>query len=805
MTSGDSKTNGNAVSDAISAAAATSGSDKTQTRFSFYDAREVQLQYSENKEEPKAPAAVSTPSSSSSRFNHLHNTTSASSSFSSTRAVEARQELAAVDDNIQPNHSNSTDATDEILRSLQETEEQRMKILKVAPKRPSDSGIRPQDVASSVLPSPIMTSNMDKEMDDDDGSRNSNPYEDAIKEALTLLRKHRSPAGTPAGTPSHSNPVTNETSPPVALDPTRPRTPREQDRLLQHRGVDELDGHDGNVAGEVTGVASPQSTEELIDGYESAKMKARQRQERMAQYATRLREFKSSLPQETKDAFHISNSSSGIGSVVKENPTDESMNISVNLSPASKQREEEVQRGVERVLLAMLEQANVSRERAKQVVSSHVQPSSGQEESGVSDGLVRAMQELLGQADEKKCRVRDDESVATGIASKRYAAQNSVVDELLAEDDGDATVRTLETTTSTGVAMNGRPHWQEEKKWPDSRRQEIIQEEGVRDSQDVSTMLEDDEVDDYDGIDDSTHDNEDLGNVLGPLSKKAGGTTGVVLDIENEDSASEESGAGSTNFAPFSSVMSYVTNRYAVNDDMEGTDVDMEANEIMRTLCSHLLPFGVEQSKELLEAIPTWDETNSNEYGYRIIRLSKSKLRRVESAFENMIIGFKAKSQSQLNGLDAAAINGYDANFAKDLQEAERALDDEEKRLKATNKTATPRVETYDANPFYEESSEAPSLECHPDFPGIHQTGKGEMGDLEYFHLPIIFKSHVTGFEPTKDLVLEPGNVIAGQYLVESELGSAAFSTAYRCVDLSSESADVSKSKTHCCHQVMPI
>ena len=72
------------------------------------------------------------------------------------------------------------------------------------------------------------------------------------------------------------------------------------------------------------------------------------------------------------------------------------------------------------------------------------------------------------------------------------------------------------------------------------------------------------------------------------------------------------------------------------------------------------------------------------------------------------------------------------------------------------------------------------------DFPGVKPTGRGEMGDLEYFQLPIIFKSHVTGFEPTKDMCLEPGNVVAGQYLVEGELGTAAFSTAYRCVDLNS-------------------
>ena len=71
-------------------------------------------------------------------------------------------------------------------------------------------------------------------------------------------------------------------------------------------------------------------------------------------------------------------------------------------------------------------------------------------------------------------------------------------------------------------------------------------------------------------------------------------------------------------------------------------------------------------------------------------------------------------------------------------------------------------------------------------FPGAKAAGEGEVGDLEIYHLPIIYKAHQTGFEPTKDLVLQPDSVFAGQYYVQSELGSAAFSTAYRCVDLNS-------------------
>jgi hypothetical protein len=227
----------------------------------------------------------------------------------------------------------------------------------------------------------------------------------------------------------------------------------------------------------------------------------------------------------------------------------------------------------------------------------------------------------------------------------------------------------------------------------------------------------------------------------------------------------------------------------------------------MRTLCAHLLPFGVDQSNHLLEAIPAWDEKNPNEAGYRIIRLSKLQLRRVEYAFETMINGLKRNSERHLKGADAAVTDGgYDANFVLELQEAERLLDDEEKRLQTIEKandmyvklavvgggTTSKVQQDLDTQSDVGTDVDTEISHGHPDFPGMKSTGKGEMGDLEFFHLPIIFKSHVTGFEPTKDMVLEPGNVIAGQYLVESELGSAAFSTAYRCIDLSSEGEDVS-------------
>ena len=60
--------------------------------------------------------------------------------------------------------------------------------------------------------------------------------------------------------------------------------------------------------------------------------------------------------------------------------------------------------------------------------------------------------------------------------------------------------------------------------------------------------------------------------------------------------------------------------------------------------------------------------------------------------------------------------------------------------------------------------------------------------ELAAFSLPIIYDPSKTGFEATKDYVPPSGPVIAGRYLVQEILGTAAFSTAYRCLDLESGS-----------------
>ena len=778
---------------------------------------------------------------------------------------DTRQELAAVE-NI-----HQEDSTEEILRSLQETEVQRLSILNTDPSAP-------------VVPTqPSTTSNGTSA----DMNNNYNPYEDAIKEALELLRKHRSPPATPnasSAPPISVNVKTNgsSTSASGGAD-DRARTPRDQDRLLQHRMDDDDVDVDDLALLDATLPASGKSPENLAGAYEEHKLKAKQRQERMAQYASRLEEFKNSLP------------------AVNQRPIEDKLPQShsgdySDLSHSTKEQvEAEVQRGVERVLLAILERANASRERSIQASLSDDNASShGGAGGDMNDVLIRVMDELglnsCDSRDHSHIKSKSSgETDRTGLGSKRSAG-TSVVDELLAEDEDDDIIEHDEgfndkTSQASLAVMSSplahpssmHPHFsntwgpREEKKLPDSQEKVSNHhanayhstEEGEEDDEDVDRLMDecllshsDDVVPLDDNHSDAYHDeishdgHKQLQGVLGPLSKD-GNITGVVLDLDGEDSVKASIKQKDTELSSSSSKYKsqYAQSQSAnyniggssravpndTDDEVEEEDTlhstiikpqdddytnephptvleeddshqeDFEAAELMRTLCAHFLPFGVDKRfNRLIESIPEWDESNPNEAGYRIIRLSRVQLQRVELAFERMINRLKQKSEEQLGELSG------DAQFARELLEAERLLDESEERRLTTVDSAKSQKDSTKSNATSgagdiivaggSESKKNQELsfvldeddDCHPNFPGVKAIGKGEMGDLEYFHLPIIFKSHVTGFEPTKDLVLEPGNVVAGQYLVESELGSAAFSTAYRCIDLSTESEDVS-------------
>ena len=337
---------------------------------------------------------------------------------------------------------------------------------------------------------------------------------------------------------------------------------------------------------------------------------------------------------------------------------------------------------------------------------------------------------------------------------------------------------------------------------------------------------------------------------LGPRNSQAGGTTGVVLDSSNrdqrdaiqqrqkqskeyslsdDDSFSQSQISDDLNSDP-ASVSSIGPNDpgftsewndgypYERSRSRDSSHGDRGATTLMLRVCSHLLPAGLEtlddhgqmilrlSSAELAtvmiqnKSALIWDDDDPDEPGYVVHRLSNNQLMSVENAYEELV------SSLEQNNVKSVQKGRNDSNFERDLEEAELILDQEEQRqasktnidsstkgqgsssgsVGSVRKEILDKLENFDDQKSNSDQVDG-SRESVLGFPGIYPPGKGKSGEMECFYLPIITKSQKTGFEPTKDLSLKAGTVFANNYLVQGELGSAAFSTAYRCLDLSSE------------------
>jgi len=724
----------------------------TQTRFNFYNAEEVNNAHSEDAN-PDEPAITT-------RFNfydaeeiHKKAPLHLPTPIDLTKTDVLGGNKNSINNSL--NHASNTAVTPdvgstEILRSLQETERERNR-------------------------------------------GRSNPYEAAIQDALSMLRKNSGKANEKIlDSREASNSESRDAEQLVRVE----RMAKNRSKLVESDGDRDSDSSSGR---------SYKSLSET-DGNETDAL-------------LRPREELDSHLHETSSDVHATPSTAD-----------------------SALESEEIQRGVERVLMAILERAqSSSRGRGGEKGHKYVVRRDSTE---AKNELTNAVNSLLNPGlsfDSREPRVKppsrrlteeylsedefdaydndgdgDSEDIERDFHDDCQASSNkrSVVDELLAEEV-DSTVN---PKAMTSVVMTASPQSLLSKLTP----------EPVADANTAVHGTCDDVIDETDDLEES----KSLTQVLGPLS--GNDETGVVLEETGDREGEEDAGTSdtpssileslSTAVKDAESFMSFMTgggvssqeggsaknpqssknkDKFFEDELREDGSYDGEANELMRSLCAHLLPYGVDKSTKHLSEIPPWDDRNPNEPGYRIIRLSKAQLKRVEREFERMVNTVKTSSENDLS--EKGRISSKDANsdedaitedgrFQKDLEEAEDLLDREEKMRAAVDKSKL--VQNDSESSFNTENEpnsssevdDATSLSCHPDFPGVRQTGGGEMGDLEYFNLPIIYKSHVTGFEPTKDLYLEPGNVVAGQYLVENELGSAAFSTAYRCIDLNSDS-----------------
>lgn len=308
-------------------------------------------------------------------------------------------------------------------------------------------------------------------------------------------------------------------------------------------------------------------------------------------------------------------------------------------------------------------------------------------------------------------------------------------------------------------------------------------------------------------------------NALGPRSQRPGGTTGIVLEdgisskVNRDYAYRKKNAIEKSRIQPSSSDSSQNSSddddpqsvlddslgcvprqkcyNYSSSEGLSREENDEEATSLMIKLCSHLIPDGIDitQNSSLASLVSIdstkleWDDDDPDEPGYVVHQLTKIQLMEVENAFDNVIAPL-------LQALETHPHQGSNNNnFEHDLTEAEVVLDKEEIQFKLVAENKSNTTESSNDLKIQSLSLQAKEMlhEFVPDFPGIFPPGKGKTGDMECFYLPIITSSQKTGFEPTKDIVLKPGTVFANNYLVQGELGSAAFSTAYRCLDLCSE------------------
>ena len=280
---------------------------------------------------------------------------------------------------------------------------------------------------------------------------------------------------------------------------------------------------------------------------------------------------------------------------------------------------------------------------------------------------------------------------------------------------------------------------------------------------------------------------------LGPRSQRPGGTTGIVLESSDSLSSSDRDHSTQLKFNRHTShsesiIMSPDGESRGLSEESLGGDVIDAESTLMMKLCSHLLPVVLDNDHMVDNLLSNqlvlnkinllWDNDDPDEPGYIVHRLTESELASVEIAFEKYVTLSAQMSEKHKSNMS------NDSNFEHDLEEVESMLS----KFSMPKKKVSKSINNDDSDLQVTSSQEIGLIrDSVSDFPGIYPSGKGVAGEMECFYLPIITKSQNTGFEPTKDLVLKPGSIFANNYLVQSELGSAAFSTAYQCLDLSSE------------------
>ena len=193
-----------------------------------------------------------------------------------------------------------------------------------------------------------------------------------------------------------------------------------------------------------------------------------------------------------------------------------------------------------------------------------------------------------------------------------------------------------------------------------------------------------------------------------------------------------------------------------------------DTTHLLHTLCGHLAPGTF---RNPLPSPPCDDNTGT----ITTVRIPERVLESVEREFYATVTALLIESTGELTGeAEAQLREGVNTPaFERDLEEAVGVLEEAEMREMSMSSS------------FLEDEEEAADSSNSPSQPApASPTKPSTESTLNVFSLPIVYEQNRTGFEPTKEFSPTPGSIVAGRYMVESELGTAAFSTAYRCMDL---------------------
>jgi len=733
------------------------GSSGVQTRYSFYESESIDFTPMENEKSLDAVTETNSIESENSNEEGIE--------------LEHAQDLSLVMASRSGGDNSESSQVDEILKSLAETES-------LQQKKKTNEG-KPADKTANLGKPPIYEGGISSISSASNSAMNA--HEKAIRDALIYIRRRgqQRSAAVPVETEtSGEGPLWTKGSDPLTVISSFPLSPG-VDGAAAVATATKLDSRLLSPPADVRKAASDMfrhhdsDGDDNIDESDIAKPPFKGLELSHPVHSLPVPHFSvtPSSPAPGKSQYMYMN---GQRDMINDAGTLEARRLSLELERRTR-TEQEVEKGVEKVLLAILQRVDSKNNDSSGEAIENVLSSLFAEQTMSPDASA------IGKVSPIRLNSEDNEADDAEVYGED-AAKISSVEALLAEDTEE------EDTNCQGNADL------------DTSIQQADSEEGFG-VEAIKSENSDDEY--YDEIDDASH--EEM--VLGPLSSKMGGTTGVVLDADENGSASDndEESADPKESSP--SLISSVTSvakrsSFLLQKLTFGSQRSLESSEaLVKDLYSHILVrhpsyktpksattkegFSKWMSEKFTtpvdeQATLSWDESDPEEPGYVTHTFSRAKLQEIEHMFEDIM----ERAGSEYAVVMKESVNNPKkpcSDFERDLLEAEQLLD----------KTQAKTKEVKNKQVKKEESEQTPltspeTLQTNSNFPGAKAAGSGDVGELEIYHLPIIYKAHQTGFEPTKDLVLQPDSVFAGQYYVQSELGSAAFSTAYRCVDLNS-------------------